>query len=817
MMTLISSAHASDTQRTPETFAVSIDRQPLDGALQELAHQCDIQVVFFSRVTEGLSAPAIHGNYTLAAAMDQLLAGSGLTSRVLNSQMVEVRPPQARDTDRIRTNEIQASQDSKPTDPTSTPLQEVVVVGLAEQLVATRIATPIRDIPQTISIVTGEEMRQRNDATLQEVLEHAPGITTDRQSSVDQAFYSRGYRITSFHIDGGAAVDPQFEPNELSNTLFLGTPDMLEFDHVEILRGVDGLFSGDGNPGGTISLVRKRPQRNFALTFSASAGSWGNRRDEIDITGPMALGGDLRGRLAAVSDREGYFYNIDPHDKKKVFGSLGYDLTPFATLTAGASYQWDRAAVIQNGLPFYSDGSDPRFPRDTALRFDWTQYRSSLFGAYLQYRHELSPRWTLKLNASHWRTMAQFGLPFVSGEIDPVTNKLNELPQAEFSVTPNTNTQDTTDVTLSGALDWLGWREELALGADFTRLKVAADAEDYYQKPLTDFRAFNPRDYPDPRALGPPAYEIVTNAASDRYGMYVSSRIYFGHAWSISGGARLSRDHTDVLFTFPGLPQSLATRLHTDSVVTPYAGLMYSFRGHYSLYASYADIYLAQGSALEQSPGQFLGPIRGTNVEAGVKGEWRDGALNASLAAYRIEQSNLPIATTPPTNQITGAPKCCFDGESNHSRGIDADISGQVLPGWHLGVGYSYNINESPTTHPLSTVTPRHLLKVWTNWRLPGDLRPWEIGGGLHAQSRTTTRYTAICIDAPNFLCPPAVAVAQSYAVFDLRAAFNVDPHWRVALSVNNVLDKRYYESIDSFQGWYGRPRNWLLRIDARY
>src|SRR5688572_4655813 len=96
LLILCTSVHATNTQHAPETFAVSIPRQPLDGALQQLARQCGVQMIFFSRVTEGLNAPAIEGDYPLAAAMDRLLVGSGLTFRVINPQTVEVRPLQAR-------------------------------------------------------------------------------------------------------------------------------------------------------------------------------------------------------------------------------------------------------------------------------------------------------------------------------------------------------------------------------------------------------------------------------------------------------------------------------------------------------------------------------------------------------------------------------------------------------------------------------------------------------------------------------------------------------------------------------------------------
>ena len=211
LLAICTSVHAADAQRAPETFSLSIARQPLAGALQQLARQCDVQMIFFSRVTERLSAPTIEGDYTLAAAMERLLAGSGLTFRVINPQTVEVRPLQAKPIDRSRSHEaVAVRQTQKLSDEAGGPLEEVIVVGLAEQLVATRIPTPLREIPQTISIVTAEQMRERNDFVLADVLEHAPGITMTRSRSLAQDFYSRAYLIDSFHIDGGAAVNPKF-------------------------------------------------------------------------------------------------------------------------------------------------------------------------------------------------------------------------------------------------------------------------------------------------------------------------------------------------------------------------------------------------------------------------------------------------------------------------------------------------------------------------------------------------------------------------------------------------------------------------------
>jgi outer-membrane receptor for ferric coprogen and ferric-rhodotorulic acid len=563
-----------------------------------------------------------------------------------------------------------------------------------------------------------------------------------------------------------------------------------------------------------VSLVRKRPQHQFAFNVSATTGSWDNQRVELDLTGPLAQDGTLRGRAAAVYAHEGYFYDIEAHERRKIFGALEYDLSESGTVTAGVSYQRDKGAGIFHGLPFYADGRDSRFPRETALDFDWTRYRSELGGAYVQYRQRLAPGWAVKLNASAWRTEAEFAYGEFDALIDPLTDEVDE-PGAAFSNTPNVHTQRTADLTLTGTLDWFGLREEVAIGGDFTRVKVRSDNFVYFYAgpPARDLRAFDPSLYPDPRLSAPYDAKLAASSTLEQYGMFASMRIYFSDAASVVGGARLSNDSRDTRLNVVTGPfdQTLTAAMSSDDILTPYAGVMYEIDPHYSLYASYAEIYLARTNGPQRSPGRLLDPAEGVNVEVGIKGEWRNGALNGTLALYHIEQNyDVRRVSSPPD-----APACCYRGVNSNSRGIDTEISGELLPGWTIGAGYAYNQNRAPNGDQLSLLTPKHLLKAWTHRRLPAPLDRWQLGGGLHAQSETTSRQNY----CDRVDCAMAVAVQPAYAVVDLRVGFDIDSQWRVALSLNNALDKVYYESIDvpSLYAWYGEPRNWVLRFDGRF
>jgi outer membrane receptor for ferric coprogen and ferric-rhodotorulic acid len=339
----------------------------LDEALQELSRQTGIQLLFFSNITAGRSAPELSGEYTLTAALTRLLEGSDLTFRQVNEHTVEVRqapprsarlPPKAR----------------KSTPASADPMQEVTVIATAEQLVAMRVPTPLQEIPQSISVISSEQIREQNSFDLGDVMENTPGIGVRQTNSLEVTAYARAFAVTSYHVDGGSALKPAI--SETGRSLYAGNPDLSEFDRVEVLRGSDALFSGNSDPGGTVSLVRKRPLATPSFGMSATLGSWNNYRIELDTTGPLTDNGALRGRADVVYATRDYFFDRAHLDRKKVFAVVEYDLTPTATLTAGGSYQWDDALPLTSDIPVYSDGSDAHLPRSTSLTFDWAFYNT---------------------------------------------------------------------------------------------------------------------------------------------------------------------------------------------------------------------------------------------------------------------------------------------------------------------------------------------------------------------------------------------------------------------------------------------------------
>lgn len=803
-------------------LTLKIAAQPLGSALQELARQSGVQIVFFSRITEGLQAKRLDGEFALTAALGKLLAGSNLTFRVINPKTIEIQPgPRAAATqsDAPTRGEPAKSRSSSLATPAeqSAPVEEVLVTATAEELVATRTATPLREIPQTISIISREQIDQQNDTDLGDALANAVGITAVRSDSLAQNYYSRGFPIQSYHLDGGAALNAF----ETLGAPFSVSPDLGEFDHIEVLRGADALFGGNGAPGASVSMVRKRPLDTTQVAFNASVGSWNNYRLEGDLTGPLGLDSALRGRTDVVYEHRDYFFDTARLERKKVFAVLDYDPTAKTTLTAGGSYEWSDAVPVEFGLPLYDNGSDPYLPRSTAFTTDWGRYRTRTRELYFKLQQSFADDWKLKVNATSLDVTAEYGYAVFSSAIDPLTKELEDTPAAAFTGQPNTQNQFALDALLTGTFAWFGRREEVAIGGDWTHYSenFSVLISDLAAPPVNAY-AFDAAAYPESLLRTPPVINTHLLAGSNQAGLFGSFKVYFNPDWSLVAGTRVSGDDSKTVTPpqFPG-QETATTKTKYNGKITPYVGLMYQLERNYSLYASYADIYLSNASA-RGPDGRFLSPADGIDMEVGIKGAWDDGQLNGSVVLYDIDQRGLAASDPGAPLRVVYADCCFLPSGANHSKGIDTEISGRLAPGWLIGAGYTFDINRTESGGDLSTVTPRHLVKVWTSNQLPGDWRRWTVGGSLHAQSPNfySGEYCAQSPVEPTCKIVNFRDIQQFYAVIDLRLSYEITPHWRAALSVNNVFDRVYYEAIGSpgNGNWYGEPRNVLLRIDAK-
>ncbi len=204
-----------------------------------------------------------------------------------------------------------------------------------------------------------------------------------------------------------------------------------------------------------------------------------------------------------------------------------------------------------------------------------------------------------------------------------------------------------------------------------------------------------------------------------------------------------------------------------------------------------------------------------------------DNLLNLSFALYRTKNNgtssndeNYPDTRYPGTGRF-----CCYlDDGIQISQGVDIEISGEIVKGWQILAGYTFNDNEMKGGNGrFSTITPKHLFKLWSSYELRGILSGLKLGGGITAQSSNYRQGTArIFNPATGSFDGPSVDyefTAPGRVLVDLFAQYRLNKHWSATLNVNNVFDKTYYETVgDSrLSNYYGRPRNWMASIKYSY
>lgn len=648
-----------------------------------------------------------------------------------------------------------------------------------------KLPLTVREIPQSVTVIGLEQMREQNLQSLDDVMQHATGITVQPYQLLTTAYYARGFKVDSFEQDGVPV---------LMGNMAASPQDMAVYERVEILRGANGLMHGAGNPAATVNLVRKRPQREFAFNGMVSAGSWDRYRAEADLGGPLNDSGSVRGRIVSAVEDRGYFYDVADQQSALLYAIGEVDLGPRTVLSAGVQTQRIRSTTNMAGVPRYKDGGDIGLPRSTYLDAAWDRFNWDTTRVFADLEHRFGEGWTAKISANYLTADSNLKYAGAYGAIDRQTGLGARLMGGAYKFD---NTQASVDAYVSGPVQLFGRRHELLLGGNAQR----TTSEQYtgmltpaLNVPVNVFD-WDPHSVPEP-GVGP--YTSPGETRLKQQGVYGMGRFSLADPVTLVLGGRMSWWNQ----TAPGARQQI------DPEFTPYGGLIVDLNSQWSLYGSYAQVFQPQSQLTRE--GKPLDPVTGTNYEAGVKGELADGALNVSLAVFQIQQKNR--AQQDPAWPCVGNNCYYISGGEVRSRGIEAEASGQITLHWSVAGGYTYNTSKYvkdavSNGQAYASFTPKHIFRVWTNYALPVLDRRLSVGAGVQMQSGYTT------VSGPVTLRQGGVTLV------DLRAAYRVDKHLTVALNLNNVFDRGYYQSLSgtSWNNRYGEPRNAMLTLRAQY
>ena len=603
---------------------------------------------------------------------------------------------------------------------------------------------------QSISVITNQQIEQKQAKTVAEALDGVAGVTSGQYGRRGwDDFIIRGQISSSqTYIDG---LRVQASDNVLR------AEDISGLESIEVVKGPTSVGFGLALPGGLVNLTTKRPQAETSYKGALSYGSYGLKEGTFDIN--YAPNQSAKGAfrvVGRVSDQD------DPTDdvyfkNQYIAPSYNFDLGDKDDLSVIASYQ-HREYIRQQGIPYskgsYKNYSSSLFFGEPNYGYDVDVYR---IGA--NYAHYFDNDWTFKQNLAVTKTDTKGNAILASGT--------NTLPTIKRAIN-NQDKQDinyTLDNHLQRNFDFEKINYDVMVGVDMMR-----ERSDYYRRTdtINSFNADNPVYGITSTKLGTPTQELTY---SQYAGLYLRNTIKIDDDWIIG----LSGRHDWTQVEIDNVLKNTSTK-NSDNAFTGSASVMYRINDMFAPYVSYSTSFMPVTDAGEN--GTLLNPEEGKQAEVGVKFQALDQRLQGYVAYYDLTRKNVTEADASGNFSIQ-------TGEQV-TKGFEAEMAAALTEQWNVAATYSYiptaKITESVTASEIgkrSNHVPKNASSLSTQYYFSPDQFGWNIGAGIRYQdSRTAQRST-------DFVYLP------SYTLVDVNAGYEAKS-WAAGLSIKNLFDKEY-------------------------
>ncbi|MCQ4316297.1 TonB-dependent siderophore receptor [Stutzerimonas zhaodongensis] len=646
--------------------------------------------------------------------------------------------------------------------------------------VGSKVAVSPLEVPQSVSVVTRQRIEDQNLITLGDALNEVTGVTVSPWDSMTHQYRSRGY-VMDMAYDGvplyGTGGHQQF--------------DLAIYERVEVLRGPAALFMGSGQGGGLVNLVRKRGLEQFGASLTTSAGSWDNYRTELDVGGPLSADGRLRSRFVGSWHEHDYFWDVTHKEKWLGYGTLDYDLTPNTVISVSFTHQQDHTDSPSMGLPAYTDGRFLEVSRSTHVYPDWNMIGFETSEVAFDLEHRLANDWVVKSKLLERRQDWFYKDSFPAVGVDPQTGLIGQYNRR---ASDSDIEQSAFDIYTSGPFELLSRTHEMTVGYNRNRLFDSSrygNASPVFNVPLD-----NPSLVPEPATTYTSGYENDTR----QQGVYGQTRLSISDPLTLVLGARASNFERKSRNVSPSTPTQWRTGSKETGEFTPYGGLVYYLTPNITSYVSYSDIFIPQGQLT--AAGGTLEPRVGSQWEAGLKGQFFEQKLNASLAVYRTRDENRVM-------QDQNNPGFFLAAGEVEVEGWEFEVSGRPTPNLNLSLGYAY-VNSKYLEDlrskggKFSLFEPKHSLKTFAKYQFTeGPLERAFVGGGVHINS------------GGNGSSGTDLRTQSGYALFNAQIGYQVASKTSVALLGNNLFDREYYARVGGVNTYntFGDPRNFTLML----
>ncbi|WP_143845476.1 TonB-dependent siderophore receptor [Nostoc sp. T09] len=669
------------------------------------------------------------------------------------------------------------AQPQTPTEPTQ-PEQpttsdepiELTVTGerdgyrVQESSTATKIDAPLRDIPASVQVIPKEVIEDRQVVRLNELANNVSGV---QQQSGYGGVSSQGYFIRGF----GTGFDSL--RNGFKDFGFLSPRDVANIERVEFLKGpASVLYGSSSNPGGVVNTITKRPLADPFYRVGMAIGSYDFYRPTIDLTGPLTDDKSVLYRLNVAYENSGSFRDFVENESFFISPVVSVNIGPRTNMTFEYEYQkFDY--TFERGFPpgrEFFDLPISRFLGEPGLND--ADFKTNSFTFKLE--HEFNNDWKLRQGfnviSTNGSTLsappANYSEPFLleDGRTLPRTAERSDEEQENISL----------QTEISGKFNTGSIRHNILFGVELANYRFAYE---FFTAPIAGIDIFNPVYGAQPGTFEP---FFAGEYGGRNIALYFQNLVELTPNLKLLAGGRF--DWVDSFNRDPVTNTSLNDV--SDSNFSPRVGIVYQPTSSTSLYASWTNYFNPQIFGRSRT-GEAFKPETGEQFEVGIKQEFFNNRLSATLAYFDISKNN--VLTTDPEDFNFSVQT----GEQK-SRGVELDITGEILPGWKIIATYAYtdafvseDNNEALVNNRLQSV-PYNSASLWTTYEFQqGNLQGLGLGLGL------------VYVDEREATLPNTIKI-PSYVRTD-ASIFYRQNNWRAAVNIKNLFDTKYFESQSFF------------------
>ncbi len=781
-------AYAVSASRSAAQF-FDIPAGSLGDSLSRISRESGRTLSVAPGLLHGKKSAPVRGNFSAEQAVYQALAGSGLGLAVTDNGTLSLYPLP----DDSALNLAPTTINAQAQENAWGPVQGYVATRTAT---ATKTDTPIMEIPQTINVVTADQVTTQGARNLTQALRYTPGIDTngytDRNTIADEVA-SRGFAPALLYLDGA------YLPYAGS---LGGAPqiDTYTLERIEVLKGPASVLFGQNQPGGMVNMVSKRPTLEARHQVKMGVGSYDRVNGAFDFSGPIDEQKTLSYRLIGLA-KDGNEQVDHATDARTLLApSLTWAPDDATALTLYAQLQRDKALADYQALPaigtLYRNAKGQHIDRDTFLGdSDWNDYIRDQYVLGYDFSHAFNEtfeyRQTARFTDVNDRYKGFYLNRFASlpdGSVDDTRATRTKLDWQQH------NSAYTIDNNLQSRFNTGPLEHTLLTGFEYRKFTRKYTGYNLYGAEIIDL--YKPSNYP---TMGVPTLTTKWDNTVTQKGVYVQDQVKFDQ-FVLTVGLRedwAEIENRDLL--------SGKTEPQKDKQLTRRIGLTYLTDFGLAPYVSYSESFMPNlGTKAPKRGGGAFAPIEGEQYEVGVKYQPNEHSL-LTLSAFEVTKKNVLTGDLEyPEYQIQ-------EGEVR-SRGVELEAKGvfgnveliaalAYLDSFYTKSNYGDEGNRNEAQAPWTG-------SAWADYHFTGDsLAGLTLGGGA--------RYTGKKFgDSGNTFKTPSFVVYDATVSYDLARLSPSLKGVQTSLNVQNLFDREYVSACNyGFGCYYGQERTANLEV----